>query len=130
MTSAGVLRTAEGMQQIHMDGWLPLFELAESLLMEEGNARQEKGFEWNVLASLFYLRIVNVLIRPPFRNLKATGKLMTALRSFVQRADGNSARLRFWRLLLSSTFDNDPALCHEIMKSGDCCRDTRRSACF
>jgi len=101
--SAGALRTAEGMQRIHRDDWQSLLELVENLLKHELKSLSLNNFDWNILATLFYLRIANVLIRPSFRSHKAARKLKTTLQSFVHSVTGDSSKLRFLLSILSST---------------------------
>lgn len=108
--TAGALRTAEAMQRIHMDAWPSLLELAENLLNQERKSLITNKFDWNLLATLFYLRIVNVLIRPPFRCLKDTRNLITTLRSFVAGVTGSSSKLRFFLSILLNTIGKKPTL--------------------
>ena len=108
--AAGALRTAKGMQSIHMNGWLPLLEMVDNLLTAEQNAPHEENFDWNLLASLFYLRILNVLMRPPFRYQNTAGQLMSTLRSFIYEVTGYAAGSGFHRALLSSTLEKNRAL--------------------
>ncbi len=111
--TAGVLRTAEAMQRIHMHGWSELLEIAQNLLEQERKSLEAGNFDWNLLATLFYLRIANVLIRQPFRTLRVTRNMKTTLQTLVGHVTKRSSNLRFCWAVLSSILEKNASLVYE-----------------